>query len=234
MFRVCLFHPSLWNYNPHNTDLAGDDWNGENFSWFSRSRALPRELLYYEQSSPSLDNGGRILPTVVRPYPAKTAGIPLKFEYEVTSGSFMFRWCNPDTHTDSSKATNCAPTVTEPSRSHPGIKALETEIFLPSLITHGRSVVVSGLDEDDSYVYDEARQTLFIVAKNTQPGGIHEVRVKLVALEGFRSRPLLFEVNDIWSDFGMGVCALVVLFSALLLGMSGIGEQLLRRVDLIL
>ncbi|KAJ3921255.1 glycoside hydrolase family 5 protein [Lentinula edodes] len=225
---------TLWNYNPNNTDLAGDDWNGENFSWFSRSRALPRELLYHEQSSASLDNGGRILSAVVRPYPAKTAGIPLKFEYEVTSGSFMFRWCNPDTHTNYSKAINWAPTVTEPSRSHPEVKALETEIFLPSLITHGRSVVVSGLDEDDSYVYDEARQTLFIVAKNTQPGGIHEVRVKLAALEGFRSRPLLFEVNDIWSDFGMGVCALVVLFSALLLGMSGIGEQLLRRVELIL
>ncbi|KAJ3722722.1 glycoside hydrolase family 5 protein [Lentinula guzmanii] len=222
---------TLWNYNPYNTDLAGDEWNGENFSWFSQSRALPRDLLYYEQSSPSLDNGGRILSAVVRPYPAKTAGIPLKFEYEVTTGSFMFKWRNPGAETDTISG---APTVDKPSRSHPEIKALETEVFLPSLIAHGRSVVVSGLEEDDSYVYDEARQTLFIVAKNTQPGFVHEVRVEIAALEGYKIRPPLFEVNDFWSDFGMGACALLVLLCALLLGISGIGDNLLRRLEIIL
>ncbi|KAJ3764474.1 glycoside hydrolase family 5 protein [Lentinula raphanica] len=214
---------TLWNYNPYNTDLAGDDWNGENFSWFSQSRALPRELLYYEQSSPSLDNGGRILSAVVRPYPAKTAGIPLKFDYEVTTWSFTFRWCNPDP----SAQSNGSPTVGKPSLSYPNINALETEIFLPSLIAHGKTVIVNGLEKDDSYVYDEARQTLFIVAKNTDPGFVHEVRVRLAVPEGYKTRPPLFEVNDVWSDFGMGVCALVVLMTALLLGVSGVGKDIM-------
>ena len=65
----------LWNYNPENNDKQGDDWNGENFSWFSRKEALPDS---YEQDSLSLGNGGRILDAVVRPYHAKTAGIPTK------------------------------------------------------------------------------------------------------------------------------------------------------------
>lgn len=26
---------SLWNYNPSNHPVLGDDWNGENFSWYS-------------------------------------------------------------------------------------------------------------------------------------------------------------------------------------------------------
>ncbi|KAJ2925710.1 hypothetical protein H1R20_g11384, partial [Candolleomyces eurysporus] len=77
---------TLWNYNPDNTDLYGDDWNGENFSWFSRNRALPASLLGYEQDDATLDNGGRILSSVVRPYPAKTCGVPVRFEYEVTTG----------------------------------------------------------------------------------------------------------------------------------------------------
>ncbi|KAJ3716397.1 glycoside hydrolase superfamily [Lentinula raphanica] len=218
---------TLWNYNPYNTDLAGDDWNGENFSWFSRSRALPRELLYYEQSSPSLDNGGRILSAVVRPYPAKTAGIPLKFEYEVTTWSFTFKWCNPD----ASAHSNGSPTVDKPSLSRSKINALETEIFLPSLIAHGRTVIVTGLEKDDSYVYDEVRQTLFIVARNTDPGFVHEVRVRLAVPEGYKTRPPLFEVNDFWSDFGMGVCALVVLMTALLLGVSGVGKEIMDRLQ---
>ncbi|GLB45923.1 putative cellulase (glycosyl hydrolase family 5) [Lyophyllum shimeji] len=64
---------TLWTYNPSNNDQIGDDWNGENFSWFSSKRALPPSLLYYDQDARSLDNGGRILPAVVRPYPAKTS-----------------------------------------------------------------------------------------------------------------------------------------------------------------
>ncbi|KAE9405555.1 glycoside hydrolase family 5 protein [Gymnopus androsaceus JB14] len=217
---------TLWNYNPYNTDLAGDEWNGENFSWFSRSRALPPSLLYYEQSASSLDNGGRILPAIVRPYPAKTAGIPLKFEYEVTTGSFVFKWRNPDT-----ESTEGAATVEKPTRAHPQIKALETEIFLPFMIAHGRNVVVSGLDNDDSYAYDEARQTLFIVARNTQPGKVHEVQVSLVSPEGYRSREPLFEVNDFWSDYGIGLSVVLVLLFALLLGISGYGEEFVRRVE---
>ena len=75
----------LWNYNPDNDDHTGDDWNGENFSWFSQKRALPPTWLDHAQHSPTLDNGGRILRAVVRPYPAKTAGVPLRFDYEINT-----------------------------------------------------------------------------------------------------------------------------------------------------
>ncbi|GLB44062.1 putative cellulase (glycosyl hydrolase family 5) [Lyophyllum shimeji] len=197
---------TLWTYNPSNNDQIGNDWNGENFSWFSSKRALPPSLLYYDQDAPSLDNGGRILPAVVRPYPAKTAGIPLKFEYEMSSGAFTFEWGNtaPESERDD---THPIPTVEGvPQSGHPKITALETEIFLPSLITLGRKVVVDGLDETDSYVHEERRQTLFIVARDTDPKRIHSIRVSL-------DPPLTraFVVNDFWSDFGPRIVALVLL-----------------------
>ncbi|GLB39573.1 putative cellulase (glycosyl hydrolase family 5) [Lyophyllum shimeji] len=202
---------TLWTYNPSNNDQIGDDWNGENFSWFSSKRALPPSLLYYDQDARSLDNGGRILPAVVRPYPAKTAGIPLKFEYEMSSGAFTFEWGNtaPESERDD---IHPIPTVEAVPRSgHPKITALETEIFLPSLITLGRKVVVDGLDEADSYVHDERRQTLFIVARDTDPKRIHSIRVSL-------DPPLTraFVVNDFWSDFGSRIVALVLLLLGVL------------------
>ncbi|KAG6908993.1 hypothetical protein DXG01_002482 [Tephrocybe rancida] len=175
---------TLWTYNPSNTDLTGDDWNGENFSWFSRKRALPPSLLYYDQDAPSLDNGGRILPAVVRPYPAKTAGIPRKFEYEMNTGAFVFEWDN------AAKGSS--------------IRALETEIFLPSMLTSGRKVVVEGLGAEDTYVHDAQRQTLFIVAKDTSPGRTHRVTVSVYP-------PLvpMFKINDFRSDFGPRIAALL-------------------------
>lgn len=162
----------------------------------------------------------------MRPYPAKTAGIPLEFEYEVTTASFVFKWCNPDSKSDKQSLT-----VANPPLAHLDINALETEIFLPSMIAHGRNVVVSGLEEDDKHVYDEARQTLFIVAKNTQPGKVHEIRVEVVAREGYKARPPLFQVNDFWGDYGFVVVALFILVCALLLGVSGAGERFVRHME---
>ncbi|ESK91213.1 glycoside hydrolase family 5 protein [Moniliophthora roreri MCA 2997] len=193
---------TLWNYNPYNTDSAGDFWNGENFSWFSRGRALPPFLLDYHQTSVTLDNGGRILPVTVRPYPAKTAGVPIKFEYEVTEGRFVFEWVNP------SEVSKGSPSVMDPPLAQ-GIplKARETEIFVPHSLTQGRELVVSGLDSKGyAYRYDEERQTLFIVARDTTPGKIH--RVEAVVTPKLR-RPV-FWLNDFWGDWGNTVIAVVV------------------------
>lgn len=188
---------SLWNYNPANNDQDGDDWNGENFSWFSGGRGLPASLLYYEQSSPSLDNGARILPAVVRPYPAKTAGIPVHFEYEMTTGKFSYEWAVPD----------------EDQSSPSFLRSRETEIFVPSLITQGRKLFVRGLGQQDRYFHDETRQTLFIVTGETRTS--HKVEVSVVP----PLRPL-FIVNDIASDFGgaiMTVATIVIVVVAVLL-----------------
>ncbi|PSS32123.1 hypothetical protein PHLCEN_2v2119 [Hermanssonia centrifuga] len=183
---------TLWNYNPDNDDQRGDDWNGENFSWFSRRRALIPSLLDYEQSAPTLDNGGRILRSVVRPYPAKTAGIPLKFSYEVNTGDFSFKWVVPGA------GSGGGPSVSNPPRlDHPTLTSSTTEIFLPSFITHGGKVIVRGLHPDDKYHYDELRQTLFVVTKDNSPGKVHHIDVSLSP----RLRTV-FAVNDFWGDFG--------------------------------
>ncbi|KAF9452093.1 glycoside hydrolase family 5 protein [Macrolepiota fuliginosa MF-IS2] len=197
---------NLWNYNPDNTDAEGDHWNGENFSWFSQRRAMPNFLLEYEQTSPHLDGGGRILDAVVRPYPAKVAGIPLEFHYEMMSGEISFSWVVPEKGE---------------------LQAHETEIFFPSLLTAGRKILLeaqidmSQFDYDDemqaarklksmtqekySYTYDETRQTLFIVPKDNSPGTKHGIRVKVWP----PVRPL-FNLNDFWSDFGIWVAAVVI------------------------
>ncbi|KAF5310381.1 hypothetical protein D9611_012086 [Ephemerocybe angulata] len=187
---------TLWNYNPDNTDNYGDDWNGENFSWFSRSRALPSSLLFHEQTAPSLDNGGRILSSVVRPYPAKTCGIPVKLEYEMTSGTMVYEWTN---HTD--------PALSE------SLRAAETEIFYPSLLSQSRKLRVQGLEAGDRYVWDESRQTVFVCCDDVKtPGKVHRVVVSVFpALDA--ARPEFF-VNDFWSDFGpyVGLLGLFVFF----------------------
>ncbi|KAH7907809.1 glycoside hydrolase family 5 protein [Hygrophoropsis aurantiaca] len=201
---------TLWNYNPDNDDTRGDDWNGENFSWFSARRALPGSWLSHDQTSFTLDNGGRILPSVVRPYPAKTAGIPLRFEYEMSWGEFTYEWICPD---PSSMISTSSKSVSKPPvTDHPTITARETEIFVPSLLTHGRKLLVTGLEPQDRYIHDEARQTLFIVTKDTAPGKKHKVVVSV-------DPPLrsTFAINTFWGDFGELITSGLVVFLGILI-----------------
>jgi len=208
LFLVSLILRRLWNYNPYNDDQRGDDWNGENFSWFSRKRALPPSLLYYEQDAPSLDNGGRILSAVVRPYPAKTAGIPLSFEYEMNDGTFTFEWEGRST----GAGTPSEKSVTNPPRRlQTPLKSRETEIFVPSQLTHARKVMVQGLKEGDRWTYDEKRQTLFVVTKDNDAGHKHRIIVSVDP----PPRPS-FAVNDFWGDFGGRISALVFLLASIL------------------
>jgi len=200
---------ALWNYNPDNDDTQGDHWNGESFSWFAQRRSLPASFLNLAQTSATLDNGGRILEAVVRPFPAKIAGIPLKFEYEMNTGEFTFEWCNADP-----KSTSGSGEISNPplNRMAP-LLAKETEIFVPSLITNERDVIVEGLEVSDSHHYDLTRQTLYIVTADCEtPGKRHRVRVKV--------RPEVrakFEVNDFWMDHGYRVVSLgVVILAALI------------------
>ncbi|KAF8183088.1 glycoside hydrolase [Mycena galopus ATCC 62051] len=179
---------TLWNYNSYNSDSLGDAWNGENFSWFSRRRALPPSLLYYEQDAISLDQGGRILGAVVRPYPAKTAGVPVRWEYEMTTGSFEFEWATE-----------------KEGKEAPSLTAAETEIYVPALLTKGRKLIVRGLGPDDRWVHDERRQTLFVVVPRSKQTH-HRMEVSL-------HPPLnaAFELNDFWGDFGPRIVSLLVM-----------------------
>ncbi|KAL0564790.1 hypothetical protein V5O48_017248 [Marasmius crinis-equi] len=63
----CRFY--VMEIQPHDNDSVGD------------------------QSSLALD---KLLPVVVKPYPAKMAGIPLRREWEVTKGMFVFEWSEPE------------------------------------------------------------------------------------------------------------------------------------------
>lgn len=175
---------------------------------------MPNFLLEYEQNSPHLDGGGRILDAVVRPYPAKVAGIPLEFSYELMNGELSFTWIIPEKEKGE-------------LRSH------ETEIFFPSILTSGKKlhfeaqIDMSQYDYDDgaeaikkikslteeryAYTYDENRQTIFIVPKDNSPGTKHSVRVRLWP----PVRPT-FNLNDVWSDFGIWVVAVIVVFVGIL------------------
>ena len=201
----------MWNYNPDNDDTLGDDWNGENFSWFSKKRALMPSLLDFEQTAGTLDVGARIVRSVVRPYPAKTAGIPLKFNYEVNTGDFSFEWVIPGAKTDAHPANGRPSVYRPPTTEHPPLTSNVTEIFVPWFIVNGSKIVVEGLGTEDEYQYIETRQTLYITAGDSTPGRVYKISVSLSP----RLRPV-FPLNDLWSDFGghmagAGVVVLAIL-----------------------
>jgi len=236
-------HASLWNYNPENDDSRGDDWNGENFSWFSDSRACHKsstsgQTPVLAQDTKELDLGGRILDAVVRPYAAKTAGVPLKSEYEMTTGTFSYSWVLPPQPPplSTSEATSTSASVRQPSSNvnhsgplsvhappligHPPSLARETEIFVPEQLVRGRRLIVEGLREGDTYTYDVGRQTLFVLPGaqmqlggeqgNVQAHVVHNVTVRF-------DPPLRGEMpNDLWTDFAAPVTAVLVVLLALI------------------
>ena len=74
-----LLNGTLWNYTADNTNARGDQWNGEDFSIFSRD----------QQANPQdIDSGGRALAAAVRPYARATAGQPLKMTFNRPRGLF--------------------------------------------------------------------------------------------------------------------------------------------------
>ena len=123
----------------------------------------------------------------------------------MTTGTFTYEWTN--TTTDESLGSATAKISGPPRSGHPQITALETEIFVPSLITQNRKVIVEGLDSTDSYRHDESRQTLFIVSRDVNPNKAHKVTVSL-------SPPLdpQFELNHFWGDFGGRIMFMAILW----------------------
>lgn len=61
--NASLTPSSLWNYNPGNNDTLGDDWNFENFSWFSEQGLDERTRV--GARGKELDEGCRLLKAVV-------------------------------------------------------------------------------------------------------------------------------------------------------------------------
>ena len=121
---------TLWNYTPDNNNLRGDLWNDEDLSVFSRDQQGPaarRDPLAH------LNEGGRALLALVRPYPVATAGEPLALSYDLRRREFTFEF------------------------RHDAGAAAPTEVFVPRYAyPHGCAVTVS----DGTYEMDPAAQRL--------------------------------------------------------------------------
>jgi aryl-phospho-beta-D-glucosidase BglC (GH1 family) len=72
---------TLWNYTADNTNERGDQWNGEDFSIYSRDQLSGDNGLY---------DGGRALGALIRPYPFSIAGEPVYLSFDRRSRRFEF------------------------------------------------------------------------------------------------------------------------------------------------
>ncbi|GJJ07312.1 hypothetical protein Clacol_001513 [Clathrus columnatus] len=196
---------TLWNYNHENDNIKGDNWNAENFSWYGnahRQKSIispslsARMKTNLAQINDDLDDGGRILQAVVRPYPAKTAGVPIRWLYEFLDGHAEFEW---------------------QILSKEDLKCYETEIFWPSILLSGdRTVELEGLTTSE-WTYSRERQTIFVVPSITPPSMEGKYRVTI-----WLSPPLepLFTMTTHWQDFSswyvvllailLGICFFII------------------------
>lgn len=131
----------------------------------------------------------------------------------MNTGALEYEWAVPGPSAAHEPGPNVhSPPVT--TDAHPEITSKTTEVYFPSMIAHGRQVVVDGLGPDDRYLYDESRQTLSIEPAKLVPGKSYRVSVKVVP-------PLKeeFTVNSVWDDFGFSIMATIVLILSFLLAL---------------
>ena len=80
-----LLNSCQWNYNPENNNKWGDLWNLEDFSMFS-----------YDQQTTNwkkdINSGGRATTGFCRPHFISVAGKPLKMEFNIKKGTFLFEF----------------------------------------------------------------------------------------------------------------------------------------------
>jgi hypothetical protein len=81
---------TLWNYTADNTNQRGDQWNDEDLSIFSRDHQL---------GSGDINDGGRALEAVLRPYAYKIPGDPLRMSFDIKKRVFDFEYVQ-DPHVD--------------------------------------------------------------------------------------------------------------------------------------
>jgi len=211
---------SLWNYHPENDDIHGDFWNAENFSWFSNQRAR-KPTTSYAQTDATLDKGARILESVVRPYPAKVAGIPLQFNYEINTGTFALTWLNPIPEPPRPRKSWQTGTVDEPPlRGHPPITSRRSEFFVPADWVKDEKedieVTLLGAAAGARWWYEKEVQTLYVETSEgveKLPGSAYRIAVR------FKGRPQRWELRAWYQDFvrsPYGVGLLVLLFALLM------------------
>ena len=80
-----LLNSCQWNYNPDNCNEWGDLWNLEDFSIFSRDQ----QTVDWRKD---INSGGRAIPGFCRPHFISVSGVPLKMEYNMKKGKFLFEF----------------------------------------------------------------------------------------------------------------------------------------------
>jgi hypothetical protein len=80
-----LLNSCQWNYNPDNCNEWGDLWNLEDFSIFSRDQ----QTVDWRED---INSGGRAIPGFCRPHFISVSGVPLKMEYNIKKGKFLFEF----------------------------------------------------------------------------------------------------------------------------------------------
>ena len=211
---------SLWNYHSENDDIYGDFWNSENFSWFSNQRAR-KHSASYAQIDATLDKGARILESVVRPYPAKVAGIPLQFNYDINTGTFALTWAEPIATPPRPRKSWQTGTVDEPPlRGHPPLTSRRTEFFVPADWVKDEKedleVTLLGAAVGAKWWYEKEVQTLYVETLE----GVDDPRVPVYRISvRVKGRPHRWELNTWYGDF-MRNPYLMVLLIALLMAFS--------------
>jgi len=80
-----MLNYTYWNYTADNDNAHGDQWNGEDLSIFSLSQ---------QKDTSDVNSGGRALAAVVRPYPYKVSGMPIRFFFDRKKGLFYLSFRN--------------------------------------------------------------------------------------------------------------------------------------------
>lgn len=82
---------ALWNYTASNSNLLGDNWNGEDLSIFSLSQTST-------DKEENIDNGGRALRAVIRPFASVVNGLVNSTSFNMQTGSFRLNFSDTSVH----------------------------------------------------------------------------------------------------------------------------------------
>lgn len=121
-------HSTQWNYTADNNNEWGDLWNMEDLSIFSRD----------QQTDPDdINSGSRALEGFSRPYPMKTTGTPIKYNFRGTRTRKIFEFSY---HNDPSLETSTQIYVPKHQFPHgPGVLVLGAEYHWEDQILHLKS-----------------------------------------------------------------------------------------------
>jgi hypothetical protein len=176
---------TLWNYNPDNRVEYGDGWNKEDFSVVNGDDVggpVRRDYRNARHEHDELYRGGRVLDVIIRPYAVKTAGTPLRSDWDPHTLRFELEWQGRDD--DDSKAVG-------------HVKARTTEVFIPAYHYAEHELVVTTSASDgssgSSWEYDAEQQTLYHTAdKGSTAARRHKLLVEIKNVQGhMRQRVLL-------------------------------------------